>query len=87
MAYLVLLPTTQLYKTWKDEITKHTKNFHIIEQKQNGKLTDKIQFNSIVISTLARMREHPIDCNWILVVIDECLSVQNKDFTTYQLKM
>ena len=32
-----------------------------------------------MISTLGRMRDHPISNNWIYVVIDECLSVQNKE--------
>ena len=78
--FLVLLPTTQLYQTWKDEIIKHTVGFDIIEQHADGTLTKKvINNNSIVITTLGRMRDHPISNSWTLVVIDECLSVQNKE--------
>ena len=78
--FLILLPTTKLYKTWKDEITKHTQDFDIIEQNANGSLSKKdIHNNSIIITTLGRMRDHPLCNSWIFVIIDECLSVQNKD--------
>ncbi|QKF94375.1 helicase/uvrB [Fadolivirus algeromassiliense] len=78
--FLVLLPTTQLYKTWRDEINKHTDNFDVIEQLANGKLSkNDINTNSIIITTLGRNRDHPISNSWTLVVIDECLSVQNKE--------
>ena len=78
--FLILLPTTKLYKTWKDEINKHTTGVDIIEQNQNGSLTKSlISTNSIVITTLGRIRDHPLSENWQLVVIDECLSVQNRD--------
>ena len=75
--YLVLLPTVKLYKTWEDEINKHTEGFNIIKQQANGS-HNEIKKNSIVITTLGRMRDHPISNKWIFVVIDECLSVQNK---------
>lgn len=74
---LILLPTDKLYNTWRDEINKHTKKFKICVQSANGDIDDDIQFNSIVITTLGRMRDHPIVHNWIYVIIDECLSVQN----------
>jgi hypothetical protein len=77
--FLILLPTTKLYKTWKDEINKHSIGFHIVEQYSNGSLSNKIRKNTILITTLGRMRDHPIIENWQFVVIDECLSVQNKN--------
>lgn len=77
--FLVLLPTQALYKTWEDEIVKHIKGLHIVFQHANGELTDKIRKNSILITTLGRMRDHPLSQPWIFVVIDECLSVQNKN--------
>ncbi len=85
--FLILLPTTYLYKTWIDEIKKHTEGFEIILQNANGSLErsvdnyDQIQINpnSILITTLGRMRDHPLNQSWIFVVIDECLSVQNKN--------
>lgn len=83
--FLVLLPSTKLYKTWLDEIEKHSTGFHILVHQANGNLVDsdgnekKIKRNTIVISTLGRTRDHPFLCNWLLVIIDECLTVQNKD--------
>jgi hypothetical protein len=76
--FLVLTPNDKLYDTWKDEINKHTDNF---DCKLNTckPLKKSIKRNSIVVSTLGRMRDHPINHNWIFVVIDECLSVQNKE--------
>lgn len=77
--FLILLPTTTLYKTWIDEINKHTQGFHIVEQNSNGTLTDQIKDNSIVITTLGRARDHPFSQIWKFIIIDECLSVQNRD--------
>lgn len=57
---LVLLPTEKLYDTWKDEIKKHCKSFIVCEQSANGSLNNNIKFNSIVITTLGRMRDHPL---------------------------
>jgi superfamily II DNA or RNA helicase len=86
--FLVLLPTTYLYNTWKDEINKHCRGFHMIFQNADGSLTSKnqefeqdtiqIQTNTILVTTLGRMRDHPLVYSWIFVMIDECLSVQNK---------
>lgn len=84
---LILLPTTKLYKTWFDEIEKHTKEIDVIYQNESGDLFregDKIdqsdiKVNSFVVTTLGRMRDHPLSVSWILVIIDECLSVQNRD--------
>ena len=76
---LVLLPTDKLYKTWQDEIEKHTKKLNICTQSANGEFDNDITYNTIVITTLGRMRDHPIIHKWLYVIIDECLSVQNSD--------
>lgn len=77
--FLVMLPTEILYDTWKEEITKHTKGLQIIEQFANGSLSGNIDQNTIVITTMGRCRDHPLLYQWLLVVIDECLTVQNKE--------
>jgi superfamily II DNA or RNA helicase len=84
-AFLVLVPNIPLISTWITEVNKHTKGFDTILQQSNGtlkrgdeKITESdIKFNSLVISTMGRIRDHPINIPWILMVIDECLSVQN----------
>ena len=76
--FLVLLPTTYLYNTWIDEINKHIEGFEIVTQNANGTLNGELKINSVLITTLGRMREHPLSQSWIFIVIDECLSVQNK---------
>jgi hypothetical protein len=84
-AFLVLLPTTHLYDTWITEINKHCQGFHVVTQNANGTLSsgdvqvNTLQRNSILISTLGRTRDHALSESWIFVVIDECLSVQNKN--------
>nr|AEX62930.1 putative helicase [Moumouvirus Monve] len=75
---LVLLPGNKLIKTWEDELNKHTKYFDIRFQKPS-KIIENIQQNTIVITTLGRIRDNPISHKWLLVIIDECLSVQNKN--------
>ncbi len=77
--YAVLLPNAQLIKTWNDEINKHTKNFNIVTQRANGKLEKNFKSNNILLTTLGRMRDHPINIKWSLVIIDECLTVQNEN--------
>ena len=79
---LILLPTTNLFKTWTDEIKKHSKGFQVVIQQSNGELEPtniQISKNSLVISTLGRFRDHAIYYSWQLVIIDECLSVQNRE--------
>jgi len=85
---LIMLPTEKLYDTWKTEIEKHTKGFTVIEQLASGKLfcskltkksESQLSETSIVLTTMGRCREHPIIHKWLLVVIDECLTVQNKE--------
>lgn len=75
---LVLLPNNKLIKTWKDEIEKHTRNFDVIYQENSAEI-GIIKKNTIVITTMGRIRDHPIRHKWLLLVIDECLSVQNKN--------
>ena len=77
--FLVMLPTEKLYDTWKTEIEKHTNGFDVIEQNSNGHLSSQIKSHSVVITTMGRCRDHPIINKWILVTIDECLTVQNKE--------
>ena len=74
-------------KEWLLEIAKHTTGFHVVEQRGNGRLfsftygksAPPIDGNTIVISTLDRVAEHPFvrQAAWDFVVIDECLAVQN----------
>jgi len=75
---LVMLPGNKLIQTWKDEIEKHTKGFDVKFQGNNSDI-GSIQKNTIVITTMGRIRDHPIIHRWLLVIIDECLSVQNKN--------
>ena len=77
--FLVMVPTEKLYKTWEDEINKHSEGFIISFQESNGNITREITENSILITTMGRMRDHPIIHPWILTVIDECLTIQNKE--------
>ena len=75
---LVMLPKNKLITTWQDELTKHTEGFDIkyhINKSQVG----KIRRNTIVITTMSKMRDHPINHNWLLLIIDECLSIQNNN--------
>lgn len=78
---LVMLPTEKLYKTWTDEIDKHISNINYLTQNANGKLEGKIDENklNIFITTMGRNRNHPLNYNWLFLVIDECLTVQNKE--------
>ena len=79
--FLIMVPSENLYDTWRTEIKKHTKGFHLLEQLSNGKFdnNDKIESYTIVITTMGRCRDHPIIHPWLLVVVDECLTVQNKE--------
>lgn len=88
--FLVMVPTISLIKTWTDEIKKHTRGFEYLVQNANGTFSDmnnniykldqlKIKSNTVIITTMGRMRDHPVQHAWIIVIIDECLSVQNKE--------
>lgn len=75
---LVMLPGNKLIQTWLTEIEKHTKGFHVIVQENHSNI-GAIRRNTIIITTMGRIRDHPINHNWLLVIIDECLTVQNKN--------
>lgn len=89
---LFLVPTIPLIKNTITEIKKHTLNFPVLSQKSNGQLiveslpigvtngfVDELLDSeyTLVVTTLARARNHPLSKPWTLVVIDECTSVQN----------
>lgn len=79
---LIQVPTPALLPTWTDEIVKHTKGFRSVMQESNGtwvSLTGggTYEESDIYLSTMARTRDHPPSQRWKLMVIDECLSVQN----------
>lgn len=76
-AFLVLVYNAALVQTWKEEIHRHTEGFHFVTQDASGTLSEPIGRHSILVTTLGRMRDHPVTRRWHLVVIDECLSVQN----------
>lgn len=89
--FLIMLPSIQLIKTWTDEIEKHTTGFDTYVQYSDGdfiRQKDKkkksisdlvIKQNTLIITTMGRIRDHPVQHSWILAVIDECLTVQNKE--------
>ncbi len=79
--FLVLLPTEKLYKTWIDEINKHFVNLNYITQNADGSLVNTYNDNmaNIYITTMGRNREHGIKEDWAFVIVDECLTVQNKE--------
>jgi hypothetical protein len=74
---LIMLPGAKLIKTWEQEIAKHTTNFDIKYQTNTANV-GKINNNTIVVTTMGKIRDHPVQHHWLLVVIDECLTVQNK---------
>ena len=75
---LVLVPNKSLIESWINEVQKHTDGYDVLVHTAKSKVTaDKVKRNSIVISALNTMRDHPVQNPWILTVIDECLSVQN----------
>lgn len=74
---LVLVPGNALIKTWKDEIAKHTTGFDVQYHESKNKIT--VGINTIVISTMGRMRDYPLSNHWLLVIIDECLTTQNRN--------
>jgi hypothetical protein len=78
-AAVVLLPNKQLIATWEEEIRLHTQGLKPIRQESDGKLSAPLTRHSVVLTTLGRMRDKPISHPWLLVVIDECLTVQNKN--------
>ena len=77
-AALVLLPTANLFASWQNEIANRTSGFHVVTQAADGRLSGEVIRNSIVLTTMGRNREHPLDIPWVFVVIDECLTVSNQ---------
>lgn len=78
---LILVPSESLIDTWTKEIDKHYSNINMIVQKSNGKLIGEHNINLLncYITTMGRNRDKPIKRNWLFVIIDECLTVQNKE--------
>lgn len=82
--YLILVPNTNLYEVWSTEINKHTDNVNIYIQNSDGKFILEKKTDgtvNIYITTMARNRDFNDNLNipMDLVVIDECLTVQNKE--------
>jgi superfamily II DNA or RNA helicase len=77
--FLVLVRDIPLIETWREEIQKHCVGFRVVTQSANGDLSGSPGEHAIVVTTLARMRETPVHRRWHLVVIDECLAVQNAE--------
>ena len=75
---LVLLPGNKLIKTWQDELEKHTSGFDVKLQSNNANI-GTIKRNTIVVTTMSKMRDHPINHKWLFLIIDECLTVQNRN--------
>lgn len=60
--------------------TLYDKNKKILQyRKATYPENNQINSNTVVITTMGRIRDHPLINKWIVVVIDECLTVQNKD--------
>lgn len=79
--FLVLIPNDNLFKVWNDEINTHCQTVNIHNQNSSGKWTT-VNNNSktnIWITTMGRNRDHPKLLYFDFVIIDECLTVQNKD--------
>lgn len=75
---LIMLPGSQLIKTWQNEFSAHTSGFDVIYQEKSDRKYD-ITTITVVITTMAIMRDHPIHHSWLLVIIDECLTIQNRN--------
>ena len=73
---LVALPKPDLIKTWKAEIEKHTTGWHTVYHKAGTEI-GHIHQNTLVVSTLARIRDNPTRHPWAMYIVDECLSVKN----------
>lgn len=83
--YLILLPNHNLYNTWIDEINKHVENINVSIQESNGKYNQIIKSSNssskshIYLTCMSRNRDHPLMEPIAFVIIDECISVQNKN--------
>ena len=78
---LVLLPSESLIKTWVDEIDKHFIGMNYIITNSKGEMKGEYMKDSlnIYITTMGRNRDKKINSKWLFVIIDECLTVQNKE--------
>lgn len=77
---LVLVPKKILIDMWHTEINKYTSGYDVLLHTAKTKIEkSSIKRNSIVISSLNTIRDHPIRNCWLLTIIDECLSVQNNN--------
>lgn len=73
---LILVPSPVLVKSWLEEMKKHLTGYTVAHQEPNGRLSgDKDAL--FIIRTMGRMRDHPLSIRWSLLIIDECLTVQN----------
>jgi hypothetical protein len=72
----VMVSSPALLPTWEEEVKKHTKGFRVAVQQANGSYSGDSNPN-LILSTMARTRDHPPSERLELLVIDECLSVQN----------
>lgn len=79
--FLVLIPNDNLFKVWNDEINSHCNTVNVHNQNSTGKWNsiDSNSKTNIWITTMGRNRDHPKLLYFDFVIIDECLSVQNKD--------
>lgn len=79
--FLVLIPNDNLFKVWNDEIKTHCQGVQTYNQNSQGKWSSLFQKSktNIWITTMGRNRDHPLNIFFDFVVIDECLTVQNKD--------
>lgn len=80
--YLILVPNTNLYGVWENEIKSHCDltqiNYYL--QNSNGTWISNTSVSNhinLYISTMSRNRDNPLEIPIEFVIVDECLSVQN----------
>ncbi|CAK9105775.1 Putative helicase L115 [Durusdinium trenchii] len=91
---LVLVPSSSLMDSWRQQIEQHTQGVLVQMQQENGVLREVRQIEkskkrghegthghsvTFIITTYARAMRHPFSCTWLLVIADECLALQNTD--------
>ena len=82
--FLILVPNTNLYEVWTNEINNHCdiKKINCFKQESNGKwliINKNIDNNNInlYLTTMGRNRDNLLSLGLEFVIIDECLTVQN----------